>query len=271
MTGSLSEIALPGAEDQPFLVYKCRVEEQIVLSLIADFQLDLEQIRLAQANSPDGTGLCLSGFRSAHPCCPIELTFQLFQAEHEQSLFNVPNAYRPKRAVEYREYCASRSDYWTRYPDLRERPFGMVFKLANLDTFVLHDLTFSNLKIQDSMGCMAFRSPYWKAWSHPYIYMHTWQCFRSLLRQLWGSQRTSIAVDPAHDDESANLNHGLKAELKARGLRQRHLAEALQVSEAFVSSCINGRRRWPSGKIDQAWAWLRAHANDEFAATQPEC
>ncbi len=269
MTGSLNATVLSDSDDQQFRAYKNRVEERIVLSLISDFQLDLEQIRLAQADSPDETRLCLSGFRAAHPCCPVELTFQLFQVEHEHSLNHVPNAYRPKRAVEYREYCASRSDYWNRYPDLRERPFAMIFKLANLETFVLHDLTVSNLKIQDSLDCMAFHSPYCMPWSHQYIYMHTWQCFRSLLRQLWDSQRTSMAAKPAHDDEPAHLNSALKAELKARGLRQRHLAEALQVSEAFVSSCINGRRLWPSGKIDQAWAWLRAHPNDEFAAMQP--
>lgn len=272
MTDSLSEIVLPVSEDQQFRAYRNRVEERIVLSLIADFQLDPEQIRLANADSLDETRLCLSGFRSAHPCCPVELTFQLFQVEHEQCLFYMSSAYRPRRTVEYREYCATRSEYWSRYPHLRERPFGMIFKLENLDTFVLHDLTFSNLQIQDSMrSCLEVRSPYWKAWSHPYIYMHTWPTFRSMLRQLWGSQRTSIAVDPAYDDESAKSNDFLKAEMKAIGLRQRHLAEALQVSEAFISMCFSGRRRWPNGKIDQALAWLRDRANDEFPEVQPEC
>lgn len=268
MTDSISEIVLPVSEDQQFRAYRNRVEERIVLSLIADFQLDPEQIRLANADSRDETRLCLSGFRSAHPCCPVELTFQLFQVEHEQCLFYMSIAYRPKRAVEYREYCATRSEYWSRYPHLRERPFGMIFKLANLETYILHDFKFAIPgTLHPYWMALIFKSPYWKPWSHPFIYLHTWKYFRSMLRQLWNPQRTDVATDPVNDDESANPNDLLKAEMKALGLRQRHLAEALQVSEAFVSSCINGRRRWSRGKIEQALVWLRTQTNDDLPAS----
>ncbi len=212
-------------------------EERRVKSLIKEFGLDENLIRTKRQDWFDDRYLTFLALRTVYPQCPIELTVEQIYPRQERSLKSLEFLLHGYwRSAEYRGYVLLRRSHWKAYPSLRGKPLGMIFTPMKRHIFVMHDSP--DLCREDDLRLTSCdRAP----GLHAAIYVQTWKTFVKMLKKVWQLKLT-VELEPwfQHplvDDPVSQI----KGQLLLRGLRQKDLAEALGVSEVFVSNS----HRWP--------------------------
>ena len=230
-----------------------KMEERRVSDLINRMKLDEDRIRARREDLWNDRYLCFTAVRATYHDCPIELTYENIYANESRSLNVLAHLLSDfGRSAEYRAYLTVRRDFWAADPSLLGKPFGMVFTPIRQNSFVLHDspslisTAYVALKDTDRISRRA----------HKMVYVQSWPNFLVALKKSWRPDHFRDLGLRCGLNTSADPVAGLKTQMLNRNLRQRDLAEGIQVAESFVSNCIRGRKQWPPDTLKAALEWV---------------
>ena len=230
-----------------------RMEERRVSDLIQRMKLDEDRIRARREDLWNDRYLCFTALRGIYPDCPIELTYENIYSKESRSLNALAHLLSDfGRSAEFRGYVTVRREFWAAHPSLRKKPCGMVFTPIRQHSYVVHDspaylskayLTFS---VFDAVNPLA----------HKNVYLQSWPSFLEVLKKTWKPtyfQELNLQCGP---NMTADPVATLTSQMKFRNLLQRDLAQAIQVTEPFVSNCFRGRKQWPPDTLKAALEWV---------------